>query len=116
MAKGSITSVRSINVLATAGVNLNTKGCQVYRYYCYNVGAATVYLKFYDKSTAPSSSDTPIETWPLPAGGGANAAADSPLLSFTNGLGVRATANLTDSDNTDPAASSVIVDFGIRSA
>jgi len=106
------TPFRSLNIIATAGT-------QVY------VGAATLgpltvtnrdptlyrYLKVYDIATTPAAGDAGslIATYPLPGG-----STQALLLNFTisNGIGLRATTELSDADNNDPAVNDIVVALG----
>src|SRR6185437_1283442 len=54
----------------------NSKG-QVYGWSIYNKSAATVFVKLYNKATAPTiGTDTPVFTIPVPAGSSAVLASD----------------------------------------
>lgn len=110
---GPMLSYRSLSVVTTGATAVTSKS-DIYRYYVYNASAGVRYLKIYDKATAPTTSDAPIETWPIPSGGGANASSDSPLLSLTAGLALRASTGVADSDAGAPAANDVVVNFGYR--
>lgn len=76
-----------------------------------NANAAARFLKLYDKATAPTASDTPIRTYylpplsltPIPVPDGIN---------FVNGISLRASTLVADSDNTAPSANDVIVNIG----
>jgi hypothetical protein len=101
---------RNIN-LSTTGQVIKTGAGQVCEYYIYNTGAAVVYVKFYNKATAPSSSDTPVRTYAIPATNGANLTI--PMgLDFSTGISVRASTGVADNDNTAPSANQVIVNIG----
>lgn len=71
----------------------------------YNAKAAPVYLKLYDKATAPTSSDTPRKTYYLPATAAFNFIVDD---YFGTGLGYRMTAAAADADATALVASDVL--------
>ena len=75
------------------------------------VGAADIFVKFYDKATTPSvGTDTPVWTVRVPAG--ENAQLTLPLgLAFLNGIGVAATMYPADSDATAPPANTVIANL-----
>lgn len=61
----------------------------------YNARGSAVYLKLYDKATAPAATDTPVKTFYLPA----TAAFDleTPFV-FTTGIGYRLTTGGADND------------------
>lgn len=98
---------RSISVLTT-GLIVKANAGSLISMYLSNNGAAINYLKFYDKATAPTASDTPIFTLPIPL---KSAITWSPLdgCKFTNGISIRASTGVADNDNTAPGANEVIV-------
>lgn len=100
---------RSLSVLATGQVIKAFSG-DVLSMYISNNGAAVNYLKFYDKATAPTASDTPILTLPIPL---KSVAPWSPLdgIHFTAGISIRASTGVADSDNTAPGANEVVVNI-----
>lgn len=106
---GGLSAYRNISILAT-GVSIKGSAGQIYGYYLYNNSAATRFVKFYNKATAPTiGTDTPVLTIPLPAGGGANLS--FPIgVAFALGIGIGATQLVADSDTTAPSANDVIVD------
>ena len=64
------------------------------------VGATARYYKVYDKATAPDSTDTPIMTIYVPAGGTVVVNLAGVGLPFSLGLGIRASALGPDADTT----------------
>lgn len=64
------------------------------------VGATARYYKVYDKATAPASTDTPIMTIYVPAGGTVVVNLAGVGLPFSLGLGIRASALGPDADTT----------------
>lgn len=107
---GGLTAYRNLDLGSTGQVVKNAEA-KLYFYYLYNQAAATRFVKFYSKATAPTNGDTPVFTIPLPAGGGANIHL-GPGLTFALGLGVRATTGVADADTGAPAANDVIVNLG----
>ena len=76
-----------------------------------NANAAIRYVKLYDKATAPTSSDTPIRTYLLPP----SSTVVVPVtdgIDFVNGISIRASTGVADSNNTAPTANDVIVNIG----
>jgi hypothetical protein len=75
----------------------------------YNSAAAARFVKFFNKSSAPSmGTDTPLRTVQIPA----TSAVRIELVrgkKFTAGLWVSVTVNASDTDNTAPAANDVIM-------
>lgn len=102
---------RNINVGATGAVVKASPGV-VSGYYLSNSGAAAVYVKLYNKATAPTEADTPVLTLMLPAGGAANLPpTDSAIGGFTAGIGVRATTAVADNSTAAPGANEVVVNL-----
>jgi hypothetical protein len=97
----------SEGVLIKAGLSC------IYELYIYNTSTDTVYVKLYDKATAPDENDTPIRTLPLGALQGATTALNFGVK-FTDGMGIRATTGVLDDDTTDPTTNAVIVNIGYR--
>lgn len=73
-----------------------------------NLDATTIYLKLYDKATAPAvGTDTPKLTIPIPT---AAVAVVEFLggIDFTLGIGVGATTGVADNDTGAPGANEVV--------
>lgn len=82
-------------------------------WYLSNANAAAVFVKLYDKATAPSNSDTPVLTIRVPAGSSANLlipqnSVGGDGIAFQQGIGLRATTGVADNDNTGPSTNDVI--------
>lgn len=103
---------RNISLSTTGQVIKASSGC-IYEYYFYNSGGAIVYIKLYNKATAATSSDTPVRTYAVGAGQGANCAIDLGIQ-FLTGIGIRASTGVADNDNTAPGANEVTVNIGFR--
>lgn len=84
---------------------------QIYGISLYNTTASSArYVKFYDKSTSPTSADTPIAVHYVPAGGGV--AKGFPVgLAFSSGISFRITGGIADNDATAVTANDVIVNL-----
>lgn len=78
-----------------------------------NPSAASRFVKLYDKATAPTSADTPVQTYFLPAGGGNNPPLNVPLA-FASGIGIRITTGMGDGDTGTAAAGDVCVSLGYK--
>jgi len=86
--------------------------------HAFNVGAAPVFVRIYDKATAPATADTPVWSGVLP-GNTAGAGVALPIpdgLALALGLGVRVTAAIADADNTALVANEVMVSLGYRTS
>lgn len=83
----------------------------------FNLNDAPVYIKWYDKATAPTSSDTPVLVQGVPSqststlGAGSNLGAEGIL--FTLGIGYRIVKGIANSDATAVDASEVVLSYGI---
>ena len=71
-----------------------------------NLDATTIYLKLYDKATAPASTDTPKLTIPI-ATGVISVVEIMGGIEFKLGIGVRATTSIADDHNVGPGANEV---------
>jgi hypothetical protein len=85
---------------------------------CFNLNAAAMYVKFYNKATAPDpASDTPVLTVLVP-GGTAGAGVCVPLppqgLAFSTGIGIAMVTGIANNNNTGVAASEVIAAYGYK--
>lgn len=78
-----------------------------------NTGSSAVYLKLYDKATAPTvGTDTPALTFCIPGsstGDGNNVPIPINGINFVNGLGVGLTTGVADNNTTAVNANEVIV-------
>ncbi len=95
-------AVQATNVKASAG--------KIYGVSFTNISATPVYLRLYDKATAPASTDTPIWRGVVPGN-----TAGSGLVKFfenglavTTGIGFRCTAGIADNDATALSANTVM--------
>jgi len=85
----------------------------VYSVAVFNVNAAVRYLKVYDKATAPTSADTPIQRYTIP-GNATGAGLTLPLpvgMLFANGIGFRITTGAADGDTGAASANDVVVNL-----
>lgn len=83
--------------------------CQLFGILATNLDGTTIYLKIYNKATAPTvGTDTPVMTIPIPtlqtiepvwAGG----------IDFSAGIGVGATTGVADNDTTGPGANETVI-------
>lgn len=71
----------------------------------YNASASPVWLKIYDKATAPASTDTPRKRYYLPASTAFTLDMD---VYFINGVGFRIVTGSLDNDTTAVAAGAIL--------
>ena len=96
---------------------IKTGAATVYSYELSGVGSAPAYVKFYDKSTAPTcGTDTPKKVLMIPAastaanGGGSNIMLPVGVR-FNSGLGICVVTGIADNDNTAVAAATFNINF-----
>jgi hypothetical protein len=78
--------------------------------WCTNIDTVPVFLKFYDMTAAPASTDTPVLVFGIPgnvAGGGGSIGIPPDGVRFLVGIGFRIVKGIGDADNTSIAASTV---------
>lgn len=83
-----------------------------------NVNAAAVYLKFYDKATAPDpSTDTPKLIFIIP-GGATGAGTNQPIpaagINFVNGISFILVTGIGDTNNTAVSANEQTISYGYK--
>lgn len=106
---GGLSPYRSLSVLNTGLIVKNAAG-SLYGWHLSNSGAAIAYVKFYDKATAATSSDTPVLTIAL--GIGVTISAMLPFaLPFAAGIGIRAVTGVADNNNTAVGANEVVANL-----
>lgn len=103
----------NLSANTTNFTNLKGVACQMYGYVLSNTSGSAIFVKFYDKATAPGTGDTPKRTIQVPAN--STIIQTIPLgLKFTVGFGWAATGAIADNDNTAIAANCGI-DFDLNS-
>jgi len=81
--------------------------CAISSIYAANLGTGEVFLKVYDKATAPDQTDTPVFTIPIEAAGPTSIQFPAPVR-MNSGIGVRATTGVADLDIGAPALNAVV--------
>lgn len=77
-----------------------------------NINDQEVFLKVYDKATAPDETDTPKFTFPIPGntrGSGSNVPLPNDGIRFERGLSIRMTTGLADNDTGATQANEQVV-------
>jgi len=105
----SIQNYRTITVNGT-GAAIKAVAGSVYRVNIVNAAASILYVKLYDKATAPTASDTPVLTLAVSAAAVGATVTHSFIIPevFTLGIGVRAVTGIADNDNTNPGTAPII--------
>ena len=105
---GGLSIFRSLDVQPT-GVVIKGSAGQLYVIRFTNQANATRYLKFYDKATAPASTDTPVLTFVALASQSHEVSITDIGAQFVSGIGVRATTGIADNDTGAPATNDVVL-------
>jgi hypothetical protein len=101
---------RNISLLATGVLIKGGAGC-VFGYFIANSSASTRFVKFYNKTAAPTvGTDVPLLTLAIPAASAANYYF-GPGIQFDLGIGIGATTLVADNDATAPTANDVVVNI-----
>jgi hypothetical protein len=111
--QGTFTAPTASNINSAATTNAtsvkNAAGT-VYQVTASNVGAATAFLKLYNKASAPTvGTDVPVLTIPIPASGIQNIEFGTTGHRFTTGIALAITNLAPDSDTTAVAVNQVKV-------
>lgn len=108
---GGYSVSRLLSAATTNATSVKASAGQVYGFYLFNSAAYTVFLKLYNKASAPTvGTDTPFMTIPVPAGGGAVADWDSGIALGT-GIAFAITKLVADADTTAVAANDLVVNL-----
>jgi hypothetical protein len=84
----------------------------------FNRSTAARYVKLYDKAGRPSSTDTPVQVYPVPGAGTAGSAGGAVIqlpqdgLAFSAGIAMRVTTGVDDTDDNSAGSQEVIVNYG----
>ena len=101
---GTGTSHNVVSAASTNLANLVATGCNLTEVSAFNPGAATAYVKLYNKATAPTAADVPVVTIPVPAGSMANIEFGVVGKRFGSGLGIAVTGGAPANDATAAVA------------
>lgn len=86
-------------------VQVGTGELNFYGYNLYNPNTVSVYLKTYDKATAPTvGADNVVEMFQVPAGGSVVLRGTDIMQHFSLGMWIAFTTGSSDVDNTAPAS------------
>jgi hypothetical protein len=105
---GGLSIYRNVG-LSTTGQSVKSSPGQVFGWHLANSGASGAFVKLYDMATAPQiGTSTPVATLYVPAGQVVSAEHTNGI-ELSNGIGIGATTGVADSDASDPAANTVVV-------
>jgi hypothetical protein len=104
---GGLTIYRNIN-LGTTGVSVKGSPGQVYGWYIANNAAYAIFVKLYNKASAPTvGTDVPVMTLEIPAGSAANVNF-AQGIAFATGIGIGASKLVADADATALSANDCV--------
>lgn len=109
---GGLTAYKLISGASTNATSVKAAAGKVCLIAATNNGAAARYLKLYNKASSPTvGSDTPVQTYMLPAGGGI--VIQSPIgIAFSTGIALAITSGIADSNSGAVSADEVAVNIG----
>jgi hypothetical protein len=108
-ANGGTSLSRTVAAASNNATNVKASAGQVYSIVCMNVAAYAVWVKLYNKASAPTpGSDTSVWVMGVPAGGGFVFQPPVPLT-FGTGISFAIVKNPAESDNTSIAANDCVL-------
>jgi hypothetical protein len=111
---GGLDVKRTLAAASTNATSVKASAGQVYGWYLYNAAAYPVFLKLYNKASAPTvGTDTPFMTLAVPAtatGSGANVEITNGIP-FGTGIAFAITKLVADSDTTAVVANDLVVNL-----
>lgn len=111
---GGLTIKRTISAASTNATSAKASAGQLYGWSITNTNAAVMYVKLYNKASAPTvGTDTPVITIAVPGstvGGGTNYNSDIGIA-FATGIAYATTTGAADSDTAAVAANEVIINL-----
>lgn len=108
---GGCTPYAALSTAAVIAAAIKAKPGQVYGIAVCNNGANEMFLRLYDKASAPATTDTPVYRMMIPgnAAGTVTSVVIPDGLFFPTGIGIRVSGAVADDDNTNLAANEVMV-------
>lgn len=102
---------RVVWAATTNATSAKASAGKVYGWALYNDNASEVYLKLYNKASAPTvGTDTPVITFAIPAGGAANVEF-AHGITFSTGIAWAVTTGITDADTTAVSANTGVTNL-----
>jgi len=114
---GGYTPFKLISAASTNATSIKASAGQVGFLYATNVNAAPMFVKLYNKASAPTvGTDTPVLTLLIPgnATGSGGTFSLSTGVAFSTGIGLAITGVVTDADATAVAANEIVVNLGYK--
>lgn len=105
----ALQNFRTITANATGEVVKASKG-DVYRVNVVSAAASITYVKLYNKATAATASDTPVQVLAISAAAIGATITHSFVIPdyYSTGISVRAVTGVADNDNTSPGTAPII--------
>lgn len=111
---GGLTSARLVSAASTNATSLKASAGQLYNLQSFNLSTSNKFVKFYNKASAPTvGTDTPVQTYLVPPGGGI-VLEWSNGLAFATGIAYAVTGAYTDADTTAVNAGDVLLNLGYK--
>lgn len=108
-----MSAYRNISTLNVGSVIKASQG-KLYTIAMINNQVADRFVKVYNTAGVPTAADTPVFTFGLSSADGFQQVRFEGGVQFSNGIGIRATTGVTDTNDVAPAANNVIVNIGFR--
>lgn len=111
-AADALTPYKLVSAASTNATSVKSSAGTVHMVSAQNANASPRYLKLYNKASAPTvGTDTPVQVYMLPAGGGIALEIGSGL-DFSTGIALALTTGAADNDTGAVAANDIVVNLG----
>lgn len=107
---GGLTTFRRISTADVNAAVVKGSAGRLYGWALSNNNANPIYVKLYNKASAPDETDVPLITFMIPGGGSANFSTDIGIA-FATGIGLRITTGAADADTGAVGAAEVIINL-----
>lgn len=115
---GGLLMTSAISAATTNAATVKASAGQVYSVHAYNLHTAPIYLKLYNKASAPApGSDTPVQRFMIPTNGTNGAGFTINFdkgLDFGTGIAYIATTGIGDTDNTATSANIALFNIAYK--
>lgn len=110
---GGLSTTKLVSAAGTNATSVKASAGQLYNVQAFNTNASSLrYLKLYNKTSPPTvGTDTPLNTWLIPANGSGVVIEMSNGLACSAGIAFAITGGMADSDTTAIAAAEVVVNL-----
>jgi hypothetical protein len=108
---GAASSSSNLSLATQNPTVAKTSGGVLTNVAAFNLNAAPVYLKFYDKATAPASTDTPVLRYMIPGNTAGAGFTINPDHTFVNGISWRLVTGIADNSTSATTANEQLVNI-----